>query len=395
MQIMEMNIGKRIFHAIYSLIFVIFATMMVSCIDEFNAEIGDSDTNIIVIEGNIMSDRECTFYLTHSIALNSNEWGSDAYILDAEVSIIGTDGTNVNCKLQSPQRCYTARLGKLSPDAKYSLVVKWDGATFTSEPATPLFAPEIESVTYSQNEMTDAVSIYVNDKPATSDKPVYVRWDFDETWEIQSHYRPHYFYDPLMDEVRPIRENEKKFKGWKKAVQTETMISNSSKYVNNQIRDFRLRFIPGSDDRWERLYCLDVKQYAMSRAQYEYELARRELSNEMGGMFAPLPSELYSNITCSDNKHRAIGFIGVCGAPTTYRIWIERGQVRYTDLLLLAVKVLDDEDTLSLPFHSIWERGYRIMDEEIPMGNWQWVSHYGVDVTSRGASLVKPDYWPN
>ena len=138
----------------------------------------------------------------------------------------------------------------------------------------------------------------------------------------------------LLNKMRPIVEEEKKFVGWKYGSSSSIIVGNSAKFDNNHIRDFRIQSIGVTSDRLEQLYFIDVKQYAMSRAQYEYELARREISDEMGGIFAPLPSELFTNITCNDNKHRAIGYVGV-GMLQRGQLWINSNYVRYTEKLRL------------------------------------------------------------
>ena len=43
-----------------------------SCVDEFNAQLPESESNLLVVEGNIISDSTCVFNLldlSHSLAL--------------------------------------------------------------------------------------------------------------------------------------------------------------------------------------------------------------------------------------------------------------------------------------------------------------------------------------
>lgn len=385
---------KNVLKYIFSLSLML--CIMASCIDEYNADLGDSDSNILVVEGNIFSDEFCQFYLTHSIGINEDGRNTGLlYINDATLRVVGSDGSSYESVMVNNgyQRGYGVQVGTLKPDVKYSLEITWDGATFTTEPAAPLQTPKIDSMRFSQDSITGQVDIMVTEEVPNSKDPIYLRWLFDETWEIHSHYRPAFAYDLASDKMRPIREEEKKFIGWKYGSSPSIIVGNSAKFDNNHIRDFRIQSIAVNDDRLEQLYCIDVKQYAMSKAQYEYELARREISDEMGGIFAPLPSELFTNISCSDKKHRAIGYVGV-GMLQRGQLWINSQYVYYKDALSRFVAIITDEEMLKLSSEELYKLGNRIVDDTQPMdGVWHWASARGVDVTLRGASLERPEWW--
>lgn len=383
---------KNILKYIFSLSLILCT--MSSCIEEFNADLGDADSNILVVEGNIYSDSYCTFYLTRSIGINDNLWYKDLYITNATLKVVGSDGSVFESKKDGDG--FGVQVGSLSPNVQYSLEIEWDGATFKSEPAAPISSTEIETVYFTQSEETGEVDIMVTNKPTNSKEPMYMRWLYDETWEIHSHYQPAFVYDPKAGKIRDIEEEEKKFVGWKSSHLTNIIIANTSKFENNRIQDFRLKQIAQNDDRLEFLYTIDVRQYALSKAQYEYELARQELSDEMGGMFAPLPSELFSNIVCSDKKHRAIGYIGVCDKAKSFRLWISTNEVSYRNALTPFVQIASDEEFLALSNDERYSLGYRITNDMAPMPgqSWEWANERGVDVTQRGAKLEKPSWWP-
>ena len=381
---------KNVLKYIFNLSLMLCITA--SCIDEYNADLGDSDSNILVVEGNILSDEFCQFYLTHSIGINEVGLNKEhLYINDATLRVVGSDGSSYEAKKIYPG--YGVQVGTLNPNVKYSLEITWDGAVFTTEPAFPLQTPKIDSMSYRQDSITGQVGIMVTEEAPNSKDPIYLRWFFDETWEIHSHYHPAFVYDPLKDNMRSIEEEEKKFVGWKYGSSSSIIVGNSAKFDNNHIRDFRIQSIDVTSDRLEQYYCIDVRQYAMSRAQYEYELARREISDEMGGIFAPLPSELFTNITCNDNKHRAIGYVGV-GMLQRGQLWINSQYVTYRDALYKYIEIITDEELLKLTPKELYDIGYRITDDTEPMdGVWHWANQRGVDVTLRGASLVRPEWW--
>ena len=65
-----------------------------------------------------------------------------------------------------------------------------------------------------------------------------------------------------------------------------------------------------------------VHQRAISKAEYEYELARRQAGSEMGGLFTPQPSALPSNIHCLTSKKHVIGFVGCSDNISEYRFFL-------------------------------------------------------------------------
>lgn len=386
---MKRNILKKALMCIGYMIPAVFAS---SCIEEFNADLGGADTNILVIEGNILSDTICDFHLSKSAGINEDAYPAILGVTNAQIRIVGSDGATYK-GIHAGEGLYQIQTGQLASDVKYSLEIEWDGATFTSDPTVPLDAPEIAKVRADQPDPDGNINLLVSNNTPGSSEPQYFRWTFTDYWEVHSKFRPIYEYDPKTRRIVDLITDRSV--GWNHSSSRQIIIANSKKFQNNQIKDFRIAEFTNSDLRFQTLYCIDVKQFAMTRAQYEYELARQELSDQMGGMFAPQPSELFSNIKSSDKQHRAIGYIGVCSKPSTYRLWVSRGEVRYTDLLFRNIEITDDEDVLAMSNQEKYEAGFRVANS-MPafMVPWDWVSANGVDVSFFGCSYEKPSFWP-
>ena len=381
---------------ILSLLYIILAAFSVSCIEDFNPDLGEADSNILVINGNICSDTVCYFNLSRSFGINDNVFNDPdkLRINNAKIKITGTDGSEwMGYNVAKGE--YRVKTGKLKSDVMYSLEVELGDVTFTSEPAYPLDSPEIEEAMCAQPRADMIVDVMVTDAPATDETPHYYRWTYEETWEVQAYYQAYFEYNPKYDKIFPITVY--KGRGWQYAKYTSIIIANSSNFENNRIKNFRINKISNSDLRMQTLYCCDIKQYAMTQAQYEYEQARLELSDNMGGMFAPQPSELATNIKASDKNHRAIGYVGVYGKVGTYRLWISRSDVEYDNIFYKNVKTLSEGDEdFALTDADKYKKGYRVNDTYEPfMSPWHWSPAFTVDVTTFGASLERPDFWPN
>ena len=71
---------------IYLLSLLFFAT---SCVEEFEAEIPEEEENVLVVEGNILSNSSSTLYISHS---SSFKRMNQHPIENAKVTLMGSDG---------------------------------------------------------------------------------------------------------------------------------------------------------------------------------------------------------------------------------------------------------------------------------------------------------------
>ena len=125
-------------------------------------------------------------------------------------------------------------------------------------------------------------------------------WDFDEYWEVITPYKADFEFNPLtlqIDSARPPKNH-----GWAHSTSREAVMCSTADYVEGRIFRKTLYTMEHTDDRIARLYFTRVKQRSISREEYEYEMFRRKLSNEMGGLFTPMPAELPTNLHCENGQ---------------------------------------------------------------------------------------------
>ena len=122
-----------------------------SCVDKFNAHLPESSTRVLIVEGNIISDSTVVFSLSCSFPLNVEGIPQDYNKIDAEVSVVGSDGSCFNGTSLGDGK-YQVVIGSLNKDASYSLKIVYEGDIYTSEPQYPLETETINDVTYEQPE---------------------------------------------------------------------------------------------------------------------------------------------------------------------------------------------------------------------------------------------------
>lgn len=114
----------------------------------------------------------------------------------------------------------------------------------------------------------------------------------------------------------------------------------------------------------------------------------------MGGIFAPQPSELPTNITCSNPNKQVIGYVGVNMNVSEYRLSFSSKEVQYVSLRDCSIL---DKETVGKHYDiGLYLMGYRLVAWSAfgPRDECAWAPVECTDVRSLGATLDKPAFWP-
>ena len=376
-------------------LFTFLLLTLSGCIDEYEADIPSEESDLLVVEGSICSSKVNTFILTRTLPVNS----SFTYITvrGARVSVRGSDGSEYLAQ-EAGGGYYTCQVNELAPDVAYHLHIEADGDVYESEPQKPLRTEKIADVRGVQNTPESAIDILVTPaEPFESDKTNYYSWTYDETWEVHPDYTTDIYFDiktskPVFDPYQfPLR-------GWKNATGSTIMVGSSLSYEGQHIQRLKLYDIDRSNECMFYKYSGLVHQRAISKAEYEYDLARRQASTEMGGLFTPLPSALPSNIHCLTSDKRVIGFVGCSLNTSDYRFFlVPRDFSIYHPIKKDARIWLNDCDERAC-YRMVAEQGMFLCewkDEREMEGVLQtaWAHDFQLDVRLRGAYIEEPDFW--
>ena len=390
--------------------------LMTSCIEDFVPDIDEKDEQLLVVEGSIYSNSLCTFYLSSTQKVGGEYYWDDVglggeygvsslhaprknsfNVYKAEVSVKGSDGTSFPCE-NNPYHggyvgvAYQVNVGTLKRGVKYWLQVKLDSLTYESEPQEPLYTPPIERVDFAQERADLQVDILVSTAPSETGEPQYTRWDYEECWEIYTPWTTWVEYDPQTNSI--IDLTTLKNHGWATATSESYIIASTESFKDNRLQKYRLYSIDHADNRLQTCYYTRVKEYAISKAEYEYENLRNRQSFDMGGLFTPQPSDLPSNIHCLEEDRRAIGFVGVRGSVATSEMYISKGQVKYTPVR--TPYMLREEQVKEKSWRDLYWEGNQVLSYEPVDQSTQWCPRWCIDCTDRvwQCSLEKPSFWP-
>ena len=384
-----MKLKKTIY---YVLCLMMGMGTLTGCIEKYEADIPTEETGLLVVEGTITPGKN-TFILQRTEALNS--YYSNMTEDGATVVVRGTDGSEY--QTVGNNGTYTCTIGELNPNVQYYLHIETGGEVYESDPQTPLATEKIAEVRGDQSTPQSNIDILVTPaEPFDNSKINYYSWTYDETWEVHPVYVTTVYYDierlscVMLDHpLYPVR-------GWKDGFSSSIMVGSSTNYEGQQIKQMKIYDINCQSEKMYVRYSGLVHQRAISKAEYEYELARRQAGSEMGGLFTPQPSALPTNIHCLTSKKHVIGFVGCALNTSEYRFFLNSED--YTvyrpsgedQLRWVEAPTADECVALVQSGLRLCEWGDPIME---PIQRTAWAYEYQLDVRLRGAYIEEPDFW--
>lgn len=374
---------------IMGMVGLLIVLLPIGCVEKFEADISDIVTEGLVVEGDIISDSTVQFRLSKTLPLTETDENkvqfNDFLNVEANLAVKGSDGTSWTGIAQG-KGVYEVEIGMLMPEVEYSVEIQYKGDTYQSEPQKPQEMVDIERVSFSQPDLAGPVSILLDTEEAKDTQ--YFLWYFEEDWEIRAHFQTKDLYDSESNSVihykyPPVAQ------GWCYNALDDIMLGTTESNVSNKIVGKKIQSIENIDPRISFLYSIRIQQRNLSKQEYEYYQVRTKLNNEMGGLFTPQPSELPTNITCSNPTRKVIGYVGCNMGIAKSHLYIKEDEVLYLENYTCDVGK-DPEGSYADKFAA----GFQISDNT-EMGI-EWASVKCVDVRLFKADpMGRPDWWPN
>jgi hypothetical protein len=363
------------------LVIIIVIVSVYSCVETFFPEL-ENKAGYLVVDALITDEsRSYDVYLTRAVsALNSKV----SAVKGAYVSVSDNSGKEFILKEISSGHYITDSkkfLGAIG--GKYFLYIKTSsGEEYRSDTCTMYGTSTIDQVyfkkstKYSENGIDEitGISIYVDGK--VSDKnECFLRWDFNEVWEIIVPYTPEYsFTTPNI--FTPVAEKNKYC--WKNDRSKDILIHSFQEQQNPVVKYKEVGFfIPYQSDRFNVKYSILVNQYSISRNEYEFWNKLKETNEEPGGIFEKQPYSISGNIKNLKNPEEVVlGYLQV-ESVTSKRLYINPYDIGNLKLALYP-------STCEL-------RTYEIGDT-VETGRLRTLSEIYTYISKRDSVLVSPYY---
>lgn len=358
--------------------------MAMGCVEEFDAGNTGNYKEGLVVEGDIISDSTVVFKLSKTLPLAQAGDKTDFVSVDAEVSVKGSDGTSWMGHRNKPGE-YQVEVGTLKPDVDYQLEILYKGDTYLSEPQKPLETVGIEQVSFSQPDLEGPVIIQLDTQKG--DSPQYYLWYYEEDWEVRAQFQTTALYDPQQDKIvtydyAPVA------RGWRYSGTDKILLGTTEANVEHRVAGKTIQTIENTDHRLCHLYSIRIQQRNLTRKEYEYYQVRSKLNYEMGGLFSPQPSELPTNITCSDPSCKVIGYVGCNMGVSYHQLYIKESEVVYVDDYMCDIGKAPAGSNKEK-----YEAGFQI--GEMSVQGTEWARRGCVDVRYWLADpMGRPSWWP-
>jgi hypothetical protein len=302
------------------LLVLAFATST-ACKKPYNPPISSTTGNYLVVEGVINSGSDSTIIkLSRTVKLTTNNAINPE--LGATVAVQGDQ--NLSYRLtEKGNGIYSCPGLNLDNTHKYRLrITTTDGKQYLSDYQVVLNSPPIDSVTYdTKGYLTmPGLNVHVNTHDTTN-KVLYYRWDYQETWIIHS---------PILSAFKSNGDtvlgrdliNDNINVCWLSDTSNVIVLGSAAKLSTNIIANNPIISIPSTSLKVRFNYSILVRQYALTADAYNFYTNIKKNTEQLGSIFDAEPSQLNGNIHCVSNPDEpVIGYLSI-GATSSQRIFI-------------------------------------------------------------------------
>jgi len=377
------------------LVYCCLTILLFCCKDKYNAPVNVPKTGYLVIEGYISANGPAEIHISRSIPLSDTAKLINETL--AKVQLQGRDNSTYNLG-ETGGGTYLNTGINLNNTQQYRLYIKTkEGKEYASDYVNVRTAPPIDSVGWLRENR--GVQIYVNTHDPKNNT-WYYRWTTEEMWEFHSTYYTNidFLRDRVTNRIVGVKyryptmmREEKLFTCWKGENSTSLILGSSAKLSIDSLHKQLIYIAPAS---WKLsvLYSVLIKQYALSKEEYEFLDKMKKNSEETGNVFGRQPSELKGNIHCLSNPGElVIGYIGIANRQEK-RIWIRKAEV--PDWLYYQTCDTYQVTKDSAEYYSTLAPVNPLdVDPSGEIQKYFAASPVCVDCTLRGTN-VKPSFWP-
>ena len=297
-----------------------------SCIEPFNATVGDTASSLLVVDGLISNKNtahsvkltrsvanidEDVIPVTHAFVVIEDDLGGEVVLQEMDSGIYETDTLNFQGV----------------PGRTYTLYIRTNqGEEYRSTPCLMKPSSHIDSVfitpgnDYSTetDRQYNGIGVYVSGN-VNSDEIKYLRWSYKEDWK---------FGVPFGSVQIPTPDGEWEYinpnsECWKSSVSTNILLYSFNNQTGQNVIGKELYFIPSQkSDRLNRRYSTLVEQYSISKEEYEFWQKLEQSNSGVGNIFGEQPFSIIGNMKNINNPNEGVlGFFQVAGY-TSERIFI-------------------------------------------------------------------------
>jgi hypothetical protein len=369
--------------------------MCLACIDPYSPDMLSIDYGILVIDGYFVPNDTTRITLTRTTTIDAEQ--SAVEEPPATVRIESDNGFSV---VLTPQggHLYTTPPLPVDTQANYRMTVRTaDGRVYESEYVPLHTKTSVDSVAVHEESAGENVSFNVFSHDVAN-RSGYYSFQYDETWEYSAMDYSLYRWENGV--VVPRKSAAELYSCWNTRQSSDIRITSTVPLSADVVFDFPLVEMRQSDRRLYFAYSLFVRQYVLTAEAFSYWTITRKNSEELGGLFDPLPAQPNSNYRCTTDPGRPVVGFFTASEVSTRRLFIKRSDLRGPHELYQPTGYEKCECKI-LPLEDLSEenlRGHLIVDglyeeQTSRLLGYKICETYCLDCRLAGGTLRRPDYW--
>ena len=298
-----------------SIIILSVVFILCTCIDPYSPKLKGYDS-ILVVDGLVTDENAaCTIKLSTTL---QDQNAIPVMVTDASINISDEGGNRFQLNnmgggiYRTDSIMFKGMIGR-----SYTLhITTHEGNEYESVPCLMQPVPDIDSVYFAKDveivnngtESQEGLRIYLDSKQGINNE--YYRWSFDETWKFKVPFPKKYNY---IDSVTIVAVDKINEYCWKNRKSSEILIHSISSGQNQRIEKEPIFFIATEkSDRLMIEYSILVKQYSISKSEYDFWDNLKRVNESGADIFASQPFEIVSNIhNLSNPTERVLGYFQV------------------------------------------------------------------------------------
>ncbi|HEX6223863.1 MAG TPA: DUF4249 domain-containing protein [Chryseolinea sp.] len=363
------------------------ASFVAGCVEPYNPPAISETVDLLVVDGFLnITDNSARVTLSKATPLASD--AGPVPELNAAVRIEDNDGDVYPLNEQAGGTYALEDMG-LSLSKRYRLViVRGNGKEYFTDYIELLETPPIDSISWAPTARRDGINIFANTHDSKEKSPYY-QWTFEETWEYNSKYFPSYITSGGQVLENRLNVNQ----CWKTEPSSEIKVASSTQLSENAIRNFVLISIPKGSQKISRRYSIIVEQRSLTKEAYDFWNELKKTTENLGGLFDPLPSKVVGNILSKDDAEEPVLGYFSGGSTSKQRIFVNVGDLP-DDVWEIRVQPCPVD---SIPLAQIGSvpNTFLIGTYGMPMVEGYTVAYDRncMDCRDAGGDIVRPDFW--
>jgi hypothetical protein len=351
------------------------------CIESFSPPETISTDKFLVVDGFLNASNDTSVIeLRHSQNTNNNE----AYTVESGAELtVESDGGALYSFTEEGEGRYILPPVHVATTDKYRLRIRRvSGKEYLSEYVNVSVTPPIDSINYRFDAGRNAMVIRVNSHDKTGQTRFY-RWKYEETYQYRAPYYSLLVYDPIEEYFESRREDINLC--WASKKSNSIILGSTVKLTSDVIKDLPVNVVGISTNKLFIKYSILVKQYGLSKEEFEYWTSLSKTTQGTGSLFDPQPSQVTGNVrNVKDSKELVFGFFSVA-KEEKMRIFMTPGLGYFPRC--------EPPDTISVEDYKQNPAGYVLNLHGIELDT-VIRSNYGcVDCRAQGGTLERPSFW--